>query len=156
MKNIIIIILSSIIISCESNRKENFEILKENIPSLEKIITEIVDKHGNNIKHGKNKNRIIFSNCESKGFESPDCIYDSEIINQMETLNLKEIRFEKVESSCEGNYGFTEIWFMLEKSTYEETSYFLFEYCGTSSKYNSATIFYEPLNKNWGLYVESN
>ncbi len=151
----ILLLMIFIFCSCQSDKDKKFEILKADVSKLNALVSLIEIKYKTEFINRQGKNRIVFSHIENKGFESNDFIYDRKVIDEMDALNIQEIRFENVESNCNGNNGFTEIYFVLKNESFNESISFLFEYCGARKEYNSATISYKPLNNNWGLYVES-
>jgi hypothetical protein len=148
-------LVTFIFCSCQSNEDEKFEILKNNVSKLNALISLVENQYKAEFNNRQGKNRIVFSHIENKGFENDDFIYDRKVIDEMDVLNIQEIRFENVESNCDGNHGFTEIYFVLKNESFNESISYLFEYCGARKEYSSATISYKPLNDNWGLYVES-
>jgi len=155
IKKLILLLVVFIFCSCQSNKDEKFEILKDNVSKLNALISLVENNYKTEFINRQGKNRIVFSHFENKGFESNDFIYDRKVIDEMDVLNIQEIRFENVKSNCNGNHGFTEIYFVLKDESFNEAISYLFEYCGARKEYNSATISYKPLNNNWGLYVES-
>lgn len=152
---IIIVALTLLSFACESNRNENFERLKKSIPELDGLLHTIKTTFPQEFKRKQHLSRLVFS-CEPKSFKSDDVICDSAISNRMGSLRITEVRFEKIEDSCKGANGFTQIWCKLKKDDLEEASYYLYEYCGSKKPYSSSTITYIPADDNWGLYVESN
>jgi len=86
--------------SCQSNKDEKFEILKANVSKLNALVSKVENKYRDEFINRQGKNRIVFSHIENKGFESDDFIYDRKVIDEMDILNIQEIRFENVESNC--------------------------------------------------------
>jgi len=155
MKRIFSIVLCFLLLSCNNNEKHILK-LEKDLKQLEDLLFLVENKYKTDFIEGKNIERIIFADCEELGYKTVNCIDDVEIKNKMLDLEISEIKFEKIESKCNGRNGFTEVYFKLYRGNFDDTSYYLYEYCGTNDNYDSSTIVYQPLNRNWSVYTEKN
>lgn len=143
-------------ISCGRNENRHLKILNKNLNNFNNSRTIIESKYEIILTDSvKKRERVVFVDCENEQKLSNDYVCDDkEVIEIMKDLNLSEIRFEK-KVSCKEKV-FSEIYFQEKKVFHYPIVYFLYEYCGTTEKVETQTIFYKPINDNWSLYIDSN
>lgn len=73
----------------------------------------------------------------------------------MNELEIREIKFVKKGESCSRASMFNELYFERRKVNYYPIVYYLYEYCGTSNKVETKTIYYSPINSHWSLLIDS-
>jgi hypothetical protein len=110
----LLICINLLYISCRSDREAQLVRMEDDLPELSSLITTVNNNYASQLKIPF-KNRLVFSNDNERGFKSSDFVADEAISNKMEELNIQEIRFEKNDNICNENYGFTEVYFKLNK-----------------------------------------
>ncbi len=158
MKKLMSISLTCILIlSCGVNREKYSEELINNLDELKELLQYIEINYEKVLNTNKGRNRVVFGDCNELGFSSEDYVCDyPEVLVEMDKLNISEIRFEKVEDSCTTNNQFREVYFKRDKEWFDPVVYYLYEYCGNKGAFESRTIYYEPVDDFWGLYIDSN
>lgn len=103
------------------------------------------------------RNRIVFTDCDVEGNLSKDYFCNDELILEiMNELELREVRFEKKGAACAKSCIYNEVYFQRKKINYSPTVYYLYEYCGTGKVFETQTIFYNPIDSHWSVYIDSN
>jgi hypothetical protein len=148
-----------LVICCGVDREDQISYLTENLENLENLRQTIESRYAHLMRDTSyNRNRIVFLNCDEEGNLSPDYFCeDVLILKMMEDLELREISFEKQDGKpCSTSNIFNAIYFQRKKSSYYPVVYYYYEYCGTSEPVETKTIFYNPINSNWSVYIDSN
>jgi len=70
----------------------------------------------------------------------------------MESLSIKDISFERRDCN---NKLYSEVYFQMSKAGEHPIIYYLYEECGSGDLFKSPNIYYEPVNENWGIYIDS-
>lgn len=146
------------LVSCGENREQQLSYLRDNLAELEGLRQIIQSKYHQLLTDSSDtRRRIVFIDCAEEGNLSTDYICnDTLVLNIMRGLNIREVRFEKKGSRCAKSSMYNEIYFQRKSIIYTPTVYYLYEYCGAGEKFESQTIFYNPIDSNWGLYIDSN
>ena len=156
MRFLFSVVLVTFLMCCSENRTEQLTDLKENIDALNDLKEAIEVRYRLRLSDSASERSwLIFSRCELKLELSEDYVCDDhQILEKMDQLNIDEISFQRAGQPCTNISIFNDLFFRKSKGGYPVVFYY-YEYCGSKSKFESQTIYYEPVDDHWGLYVDS-
>ena len=159
MKKYIIAVIASIfILSCSVDRKEYVDELTVSAEDMTDLLLHFEKNYADLINNSNPRNRVVFLDCDNfqKTVEDYKCV-DENFLNKMSELNITEVRFEQeLDNDCSKERKFTKVYFKRRKKTFDPVIYYLYEYCGSKEHFESPTIYYEPIDDFWGVYIDSN
>jgi len=163
MNRKLIVFISVIMLSaasCGNFSSEQKTFFNENIESIDSIRLFLESKYSKRLADSTaNRHRITFVNCniESKlSIEDYICA-DMEVIEWMNKLDIQEISFEKSLSNCNYYVQFPALIFVKRNNgLFEPGTYFVYEYCGTSTASKSSTFEYTPIDSHWSVQIDRN
>jgi hypothetical protein len=146
------LVIALTIFSCDIDKETEFHKLEKNLDSYKGILSFIEREYNNRLLNSKAP-RIVFLKCADpeKNIEDYVCD-DSEVLEFMESLDIAQIRFER--NGCK-NSLFSEVYFQTSKMNHYPIVYYLYERCGAGVFFESSTIYYKPVDDNWGLLIDS-
>ncbi|MFM2230067.1 MAG: hypothetical protein RL607_1325 [Bacteroidota bacterium] len=155
-KAVYILFLALITLSCKDEKTRLTEDLIKKNNDFDKLRILIEKEFEFEFVSRKNNNLLVFTYPSKKNIEynSTRVEHIDILIPYMEELNISEIIFEKYSPSCDLNFGFNQVSFRIKNGSENSTVYYRYEYCGTSKQYLSKTIYYNPINSNWSVFVE--
>lgn len=156
-KSIITAVLLMFIFSCSVDRKEYVDELIVNAEDMTDLLLHF-EKNYSDLINNNPRNRVVFLDCDNfqKTIEDYKCV-DKNLLDKMSELNITEVRFEKeLDDDCSKDRKFTKVYFKRRKKTFDPVIYYLYEYCGSKDDFESPTIYYEPIDDFWGVYIDSN
>lgn len=144
--------------ACGDNREQQLSYLRDNLAELNGLRQIIQSRYHQLLTDSSDtRHRIVFTNCADEGIFAADYVCnDTLVLKTMRELGIREVRFEKKGAACAKISMYNEIYFQRKSLVYVPTVYYLYEYCGAGEKFESKTIFYNPINSNWGVYIDSN
>lgn len=149
--------MTSFFLSCSEDRESRLSKLKENLSLLNDLRFKIESRYAVRLSDTTSERHyLIFRDCGRDWKISEDYVCDdAEVMRQMNLMGIKEIEFRRTNRSCSEQSIFNEVYFLIDHSDRFSTVSYLYEYCGTGSKYESDNIYYEPVDNNWSLYIDS-
>jgi len=157
MKKIIYtILISTLIFSCKENELDSEKNLISKKDDFNILLKKIEKEYKKEFLNRNNNNLLVFTYPTDKSIEynSTSVKNIETIIPMMEKLDISEIIFEKYNPDCEANYGFNQANFKLKNKLESGVVYYRYEYCGTTKKFESNSVYYSPINKNWSVFIE--
>ena len=157
-KELLVIMALLLLFGCSNNKEKYIKTLKNKLEDLNSLLNYIEDNYSDTIQNRLRKcERVVFIDCKKEGDLSIDyvCNY-SDVINKMNHIGIREVRFEKIKVDCETVKKYTEVYFQEKKLFYYLIVYYLFEICKTKDPIETKTIYYKPVNEHWSVYMDSN
>lgn len=140
------------IFSCGIDKETEFDKLEKNLDRYNGILSFIERKYSKRLLNNKSP-RVVFLECTDAEKNIEDYVCDDiEVLEMMDSLEIAQIRFERNE--CEDSL-FSDVYFQTSKFNHYPTVYYLYERCGAGNFFESTTIYYKPVDDNWGLYIDS-
>lgn len=151
-KIILCICLCSVFTSCEKSEKAYLKELNQNLSDLDSLRKYIEANYENEINDTL-KLWLTFVDKDNKYKVTKyqkGYIYDDNVMACMKKLGIKEICLENKIGKT-----YNDIYFKKKKYfNYPVVSYF-YEREGTAKAVKTQTIYYDPINKHWSLYIDS-